>query len=321
MKHYPYLFLFLFLLGGCRKDLLHWNTVTQIETGTDDKLNKILFLEDGTGLICGGSRFVPGKLLLSADQGDHWIVNPVTGATVGCYGMTVAPGGAVYCSGEYGNVFRSTDKGISFERLDLPGFYEFIGGISYTRIDRGIAVSTLARDSGTILVLDAMGKIMQQRRCLYSLNDVVMTGPDTGYIAGSGAVLRTTDGGNTWQNMPVVGDNYRRIYALDARRVYICGYNGSVVRTLDAGQHWTRLRNGNDLSKPRYHLEGIYFKDEQHGYVVGENGLVAYTDDAGQHWMEFDRFTDHTLLFIGVCPDGKLITGGEQGSLYKMIQK
>jgi photosystem II stability/assembly factor-like uncharacterized protein len=54
---------------------------------------------------------------------------------------------------------------------------------------------------------------------------------------------------------------------------------------------------------------------------VGEKGLVIYTDDGGEHWSEYDSFTKENLRFISVCPDGKLIVGGEAGALFRLAPK
>jgi photosystem II stability/assembly factor-like uncharacterized protein len=81
------------------------------------------------------------------------------------------------------------------------------------------------------------------------------------------------------------------------------------------------LRTGSNLSLPNYQLWDLLFVSAQKGYAVGEKGLVIYTDDGGEHWMEFAPFTRNNLRFISLCPDGKLLVGGENGCLYRLEPK
>ena len=317
----PTLF-FVLLMTSCRKDLLHWQRVTRINTGTTARMNRILFLEDGTGIISAGAKFDQARIFISSDNGNTWISREVPDMPVGLYGISTVPGSnKLVFSAEYGNIISTGDQGGTFEARKVSGMLEFISAIAFTGTDRCVGITDLTRDSGAVFCTDGSARLLQFRRYNYPLHDMKFFGPETGFVAGSGVVMKTTDGGNTWHNLPVIGDDFRHISALDANRIWICGYNGTVIRTLDGGNSWKKLRNGNDITLPRYHLEGIWFRDEQHGYAVGEQGLVCYTDDGGTHWMEFDRFTDDALFFIAPCADGQLIVGGENGSLYKLMQK
>ena len=81
------------------------------------------------------------------------------------------------------------------------------------------------------------------------------------------------------------------------------------------------MRDGNNFTKPRYHLLDLLFTDNQHGYAIGENGLFIYTDDGGHHWMEFERFTDDALRCIISRKDGSLFVCGDHGALYKVYPR
>jgi photosystem II stability/assembly factor-like uncharacterized protein len=105
---------------------------------------------------------------------------------------------------------------------------------------------------------------------------------------------------------------------LDSNRIFVSGLSGYIIKTSNGGKTWKRLRNGGNLTLPKYQLWDLLFLNEQKGYAVGEKGLVIYTDDGGEHWMEFDKFTTDNLRFISLCPDGKLLVGGENGSLFRL---
>jgi photosystem II stability/assembly factor-like uncharacterized protein len=130
--------------------------------------------------------------------------------------------------------------------------------------------------------------------------------------------MKTTDAGLHWEHQSVIGDNFNSISALDSNRIFVSGLSGYIIKTSNGGKTWKRLRNGGNLTLPKYQLWDLLFLNEQKGYAVGEKGLVIYTDDGGEHWMEFDKFTTDNLRFISLCPDGKLLVGGENGSLFRL---
>lgn len=155
----------------------------------------------------------------------------------------------------------------------------------------------------------------------YEVNDMVLLPDRTGYMCGYGVMARTVDDGATWQLQDIREDNFNALDVHSTNEVWTCGWNGSIYHTIDAGRSWVRKRNGNDLTKPRYHLYDILFTDAQNGYAVGENGLVIYSDDGGDHWMEMDRFTGEALYSVALCPDKSLLICGEKGVLYRLQKK
>ena len=129
---------------------------------------------------------------------------------------------------------------------------------------------------------------------------------------------RTDDGGKTWQWQSPRNDNYKALDVHSAQVAYACGGEGSIVATSDGGQSWTALRNGNDLTKPKYRLQDLLFLDAQHGYAVGEDGIMIFTDDGGQHWSELERFTSAHLYGIARGPQGALFVCGDGGELWRV---
>ncbi|MGJ8669909.1 MAG: WD40/YVTN/BNR-like repeat-containing protein [Oceanococcus sp.] len=109
----------------------------------------------------------------------------------------------------------------------------------------------------------------------------------TGY---HGTVLRSDDGGNSWNYMPVESDQLIRRGAFPLRdTAWLVGHRGSIFHTRDAGKHW-------DVS---HHESGIYlrdiaFFDENTGWAVGHEGVILHTSDGGQHWVR-QSISDWTM--------------------------
>jgi hypothetical protein len=69
-----------------------------------------------------------------------------------------------------------------------------------------------------------------------------------------------------------------------------------VLRTSDAGEHWTRLETGTTN-----YLYGVACTDAQTAFVVGENGTILRTTNA-----MLDAIADETLRAGGLPPGFRL---------------
>lgn len=109
---------------------------------------------------------------------------------------------------------------------------------------------------------------------------------------GSGTVLRTTDGGTTWQRRAVPGADaldFRDIDALDATTALVLsignGESSRIYRTADGGATWEeRFRN----TDPKAFFDAMTFGDAQHGVAFSDavdgRFVVRITADAGRTW-------------------------------------
>lgn len=114
----------------------------------------------------------------------------------------------------------------------------------------------------------------------------------TPQTSGSGStVLRTSDGGRTWQPLTVTADrlDFRDVNANDARTAYLLsignGPASRIYQTTDAGATWTRQYTNQD---PKGFLDAMAFWDATHGVAVGDsvNGAfsILLTADGGKTW-------------------------------------
>src|SRR5712692_3853824 len=87
-------------------------------------------------------------------------------------------------------------------------------------------------------------------------------------------VLRTADGGATWQKLTVTTDqlDFRDIDAIAARTAYVLsignGPASRIYKTTDAGATWT-LQFRNDDPKAFY--DAMSFWNSNHGIVMGDS--------------------------------------------------
>ena len=112
------------------------------------------------------------------------------------------------------------------------------------------------------------------------------------WASGSGStVLRTTDGGDTWQRIAVSTDrvDFRDVDAIDDETAYVLsignGPASRIYKTVDAGATWTQQFATND---PKVFLDAMTFWDDAHGIVVGDSVdgqfHLLMTGDGGRTW-------------------------------------
>jgi len=116
---------------------------------------------------------------------------------------------------------------------------------------------------------------------------------EVAWASGSlGTVLRTVDGGATWQSVGPPGTStlqFRDIEAFDAQRAVILsigeGTDSRIYVTSDAGQHWTLAFQNTD---PAAFYDCMTFFDKKHGLAlsdpVGGFFRILATDDGGNSW-------------------------------------
>lgn len=300
---------------SCKKDQVQVAAAEQIVTPSTADLNKILFINKDIGYIAGGIRYEQSDLLRTEDGGKTWSLQHMDGdAKKAVYGLATN-GNKVYAVGYDGKIFVKGSDSDPWYYIQT-GWWEWFQDIEFTTPGKGFIAAGSAYRNGRILQIDATGHVNKVDSFDYELTDITFANANTGYACGFGAVLKTSDGGDTWVLQNARGDYFKSVFALDAQTVWIAGYNGSIIHTTDGGASWQRLRNGDDPLLKRYRLRAIIFRNAGTGYATGDKGLVLKTDDGGQHWMELKPFTDKDLRCLAFHPDGSIWTAGADGTVF-----
>ncbi|MFD7337688.1 WD40/YVTN/BNR-like repeat-containing protein [Streptomyces violascens] len=115
----------------------------------------------------------------------------------------------------------------------------------------------------------------------------------TAWVAGTkGTVLRTSDGGRSWQNVSPAGAaglEFRDVEAFDGRRAVVLaigeGEASRVYRTEDGGASWSESFRNTD---PKAFYDCLTFLDPRHGLAVSDpvdgKYRILSTADGGRSW-------------------------------------
>jgi photosystem II stability/assembly factor-like uncharacterized protein len=310
------LFITTIFFSSCKKDLLQFQSIQQLNSHTTvDRFNKILFVNNTVGFVVGGQRFYNATILMTTDGGYTWNYNSFPNAGKGLYGITQMPAGGVYVCGFDGKLLHTNNLGSTWSFNQMQ--YMVYTGLAFPTPQQGILVGGTSFNYGYITYIDSVGNFIRWDSLNYQLNCIKMANSSTGYICAYGTMLKTTNGGQAWNALNISGEDFTGI-DITGNDIWVCGYNGSVYHSGNAGNSWQKERNGNDITIAHYRLLDIVFKDAQNGWAAGEDGVVIRTYDGGQHWSQYSQFTASTLHSIAICPNGDLLVAGDNGALYRL---
>ncbi len=134
---------------------------------------------------------------------------------------------------------------------------------------------------------------VQLNECVYSLYFI---NENTGWAAGN-YIYKTTDGGNTWDEIYNPSETIYDIYFISSLTGWAVGWNGLIIKTTDGGDTWETLD-----SETTDNLESVYFISSLTGWATGECGILK-TTDGGESWVnqfpiELEYVSINSVYFI-----------------------
>ncbi|MCB2222383.1 MAG: hypothetical protein KQI35_18510 [Bacteroidetes bacterium] len=144
----------------------------------------------------------------------------------------------------------------------------------------------------------------------YDLTCVHFADANHGFAGGlMGTIIRTTDGGDSWDALPVVSKTtVNAIHFLTPDTGFVVGESGLFLKTFDGGTTWHILPASSTID-----FTGIDFVNKQTGFVIGhspEGGLFYKTTDSGLNWSIKTIKDD--------CSERDFVTGFECDDIYLM---
>lgn len=107
----------------------------------------------------------------------------------------------------------------------------------------------------------------------------------TGWVCGTGTILKTTNGGINWlaQNHPATGKRLACISVVDSLNLYCVGYFETILKTTNGGLNWLAIRNGSGGTGSSY--ETCYFINKNTGWIGGSGQKIWKTTNGGDSLM------------------------------------
>jgi photosystem II stability/assembly factor-like uncharacterized protein len=284
-----------------------WRDVLDTPAATSPLASRALL----NGLARAGERMVAvgqrGHVLYSDDAGKSWqqATVPVSSDLVAVSFPTATTGWAV---GHDGVVLRSTDAGATWTRqLDgkaagaaMVDYYSRI--VSTTPVADGKRVESAAEEAKRFAAQGAENPFL----------DVWFEDEKTGFVVGAfGLILRTTDGGASWEPWLHAIDNPKALHLYAVRAVgadvYISGEQGLLLK-LD--------RTAGRFRAIETPYKGTLFGVTGNSRVVvvhGLRGTVLRSTDGGRNWQPVPSGLQVGLTASVVDADGRIVIVSQSG--------
>ena len=204
------------------------------------------------------------------------------------------------------------------ESTTLPVEEMLLTGIAHTS-----AGLVTAGELGKIMLSDDQGstwrqtEIDTQRHALITRMVFTEEGRLGLAIGHEGWVLRTTDGGEHWQEVAfddAFGEPLMDLARLPSGEWLAIGAFGLVLRSTDEGLTWEQKPAPEDTD---WHLNAIAgSQDQRHWMIVGEAGTVIRSRDGGRSWEVLPEFYEGSLYGISHLHGGRWVAYGMRGNLF-----
>ncbi len=209
-----------------------------------------------------------------------------------------------FAVGWSGNLFRTTNGGITWDSSNIDNNLERLQGISYPA--KGVAV--VVGDFGAILRSTNDGaswNYISQSITESFLEAVAFSSPEIGVAVGTSAeILRTADQGVTWTeiNNPLTGQNvsFREIAAFPDGTYYTTTDSMGLWRSIDQGENWNRV-----IAIPNTISLGFY--DENTAVVAEKTWSSAIVPDTMLLAFTRNGFATKTEFNIPIINNNRIV--------------
>ncbi len=136
-----------------------------------------------------------------------------------------------------------------------------------------------------------------------ALHAVHFVDEERGWVVGArGTILRTTDGGRTWEQRPsrTTAPLVTVRFTADGRLGWVLGANGGVLQTTDGGATWGPSARLARTPSRAMHV----IPDGRRAWIVGDDGLILRTTDGGDTWLQAQSGTSESLRAVHFRGDG-----------------
>ena len=319
--HKSFLLLACLMLSlACGKQKINPN-VLEINSFVNIPFHQIKFLNEKLGFIVGGERYTKPCMLKTLDGGNTWQEIDLSFADEkkAIYDIAISEQGKIVTCGYGGTIFVSKDTGNTFRYVQHPS-WSLLKSLDFTMDDSCILVGGEAFEQGHIdkIRVDGESDKILQEEFKNELCDVVYTKNHVAYISGFGLVLKSEDDGRHWEYTSANNDYFKAMSWINESEGIIVGYQGSIQRTIDGGETWEVIRNGNNFTKKRIHFLDITNNGVGMYVAVGEKGIVYISRNYGGEWHEVKNFTTVTLRSLVFLNQNTCLVVGDGGSIFRI---
>lgn len=151
---------------------------------------------------------------------------------------------------------------------------------------------------------------------LEDFNSVQILNKNTIILSGSQAIIRSDDGGATWQALNLKANySINKTYFTSPLIGNAACQGGYILKTIDGGQNWYVTESTNIYPNDFF---TIYFANAEVGFATREHDDVLKTIDGGETWQKLSGTPD-ALYSFSFLNETIGYAAGEFGAIYKTV--
>lgn len=291
-KHFIlFSFLSTFIFYSCRKSVEL--SFKEIKTPVRVELTGIYVWDENNIMAVGGEAWQQSIQIRSTDRGINWHVSKPYNKQI--FGLSQSK----FCN----TVFScGIDMVSEHNLLDSKHFfakqYRLFRSIDAISDHEAVIVGGEAFKFGYIYHLTEQGEVRELQIFDHELDAIQRIDTNVWVISGFGLVMRSTSPLSKWDTIDIDGDHFLDLHFPSSKVGYVVGHFGTILKSIDGGLHFKKIRNGSSIAISDKAFRSVYFKDERNGIIVGDNGLGWITSDGGDSWTVIDNLPKNNYLDI-----------------------
>jgi len=216
----------------------------------------------------------------------------------------------------YAGLFRSTDNGINWERMNLPLYEAQIYSLYITEEDHiwvgihGAHRVYLSIDNGETWMIRGDGFFGPSCWALIKTKNNTLLGGDAAY----GRLYRTTNYGESWSFVTSLGP---LAFGIDTNNIVYMGTHRGLFFSSDDGLTWTQIINNISVSTILIDKDNNIYCGT--GYYDQGNG-VLFSSNGGISWSHLG-LSGMTVLSLAMDFEGNIYAGTLKDGLFKTTNK
>ncbi len=306
---------FCFLIVSCGKSPtsleIEWEL---LQAPIQSNLNGLLIISEKEWYITGGARFNHGVVIHTTDAGQNWQIDSLDAQEI----KDIAyDHDRILVAGDGGQLFtKRSSNNDPWERIHLPTFSNF--NALAVRQDEVWLCSGQAFQSGRLFHSQNSQDLVFKDSFEQELSSITYSEDKNLHAVGYGLVLRSSDDGKKWEQFPVWGDFFRDVFFPTPQVGYIVGHTGTILKTINGGVAWEKIRNPSKPKVANAALRAVYFSDEKTGCVVGEKGVLWITVNGGDSWNQIANVPAIDLFDVRLLNNTGYAVG-ENGTIFRFL--
>lgn len=278
----------------------------------------VKFLSSTTGFLSTGN----GIIFKTIDAGKTW-TKKATVSSGNIQDFSFVTPTEIICVDTKGYISKSNDAGETWTPANVTN-QKLYGSVSDLSASYAVgSAGTIYKSNMAVTEWTSKTKFATQQQ----LRQITFLDNQNGLACGGsvtaadslGQLVKTTDGGLSWNVLPY---NFKSVvygFACPAVNVWFVATGTKVFKTVDGGNTFTLLNL--PITGTSQVIWGISFWNESIGYIVGTKGTMYKTVDGGASWTPVvtSFSTTETISDVQAFSADKVMIVGWAGKVYKSV--